>query len=65
MPAILYEVYEDSTGETIGRITGAELRQAAGAGPNTPVFNATLVERFNERKAQVGEPERLRTVVAR
>lgn len=61
---ILYEVFDANTAETIGRIDGDQLRQAAGVGRNTPVFNQTLVEQFNARKAEMGEPERLRSVLA-
>lgn len=62
---ILYEVYDVTTDEVIGRITGAELRKAAGRLPQSPVFNDDLVAQFNKRKAEIGEPERLRTVLAK
>ncbi len=64
MTVILYEVHDVVSGDVIGRITGQQLRDAAGVGRNTPVFNGTLVEQFNSNKQQAGEPERLRTVVA-
>ena len=62
--AILYEVYDVSRGdEVIGTITGEQLREAAGLTRHSPVFNATLVERFNTEKARIGEPERVRQVI--
>ena len=63
MPKILYEVYDVVADEVIGTITGAQLREAAGRMPGSRVFNAELVEQFNKRKAEIGEPERVRQVI--
>ncbi len=63
MTTIMYQVFDAATDETIGTITGGQLRQAAGAGRNTPVFNATLVTEFNANKERIGEPERLRQII--
>lgn len=60
-PRILYEVYDGD--EVIGTITGEQLREAAGLTRSSPVFNMTLVERFNANKERAGEPERVRQVL--
>ena len=62
---ILYEVTDNATGEIIGHITGAQLRNFAGVTDNTPVFNQELVTQFNQDKKSLGEPERLRSVLSR
>ena len=61
---ILYEVYDVQADEVIGRITGDQLRSIAGMVGSSITFNQTLVERFNDMKENMGEPERLRTVLS-
>ena len=62
MTKIMYEVYDVQADEIIGRITGDQLREIAGLVKHSPEFNQTLVERFNDMKKMMGEPERLRTL---
>lgn len=65
MPAILYQVYDVRTDEVTGTITGAQLREAAGRLPSSPVFNGQLVTEFNVYKERLGEPERIRQILGR
>ena len=63
MTAIIYQVYDVRTDETIGTITGAELRTFMNCSARSTTFNNKLVEQFNNKKRQIDEPERIRTIL--
>lgn len=65
MSAITYRVYDVRTNETIGTITGAELREFMGVSARSTVFNNKLVEQFNNKKKRIDEPERIQTMLRR
>ena len=60
---IAYQVYDVRTNETIGTITGAELRTFMNCSARSTTFNNKLVEQFNNKKRQIDEPERIRTIL--
>lgn len=59
MSAITYRVYDVRNNETIGTITGAELRKFMNCSAQSTVFNPELVSQFNNRKRRSDEPERI------
>lgn len=65
MSAITYRVYDVRTNETIGTITGAELRKFMNCSAQSTVFNADLVTQYNSKKRSCGEPERICQVLRR
>lgn len=58
---ISYEII-DANKNKIGEITGSELREKFGVGPNDDVFTEKLVMKFNLINECRGEPERMRQI---
>ena len=59
------EITDSKTGNVIGHCTTAEFRKwCERNGEARDQFLGTLVTRFNEWKARIGEPERVRQVFA-
>lgn len=65
MSAIIYRVYDVRTNETIGTITGAELREFCKCSARSTIFNNKLVEQFNNKKRRSDEPERIQQMLRR
>jgi len=58
---ISYEVI-DADGNVIHEITGTQLREHFGYGPQDDIFTEQLVKKFNLTSECAGQPERVRLV---